>query len=306
MASYAQSDGDGNSILEAALELCEEIPVFPVSAKKTPALSKKRVDELFGDGKYGLHMATQDPDKVEVLFSQPRVTGIGMPTGKISGCTVIDVDCGTGKKHAETAKAWVEANRREKLWSTSVVRSPSGGIHYYCRYTDKVKTGTDRWAKGVDCRNDGGYVVIPPFMGYTWQRRVDRDDWPEPPPAIEQVIEKPQHFSGDTPEHIKAMIKAINSGEEWHAPVRDIVAHLVGSGWSDAEILRMSAQWTKQGFTHRETFEDLCVMINGIRVKIEKAKQPTDTEQVRIDKMVSIWNRMTPEGRTFVLGLLNG
>ena len=102
------------------------------------------------------------------------------------------------------------------------------------------------------------------------------------------------------------MIKAINSGEEWHAPVRDIVAHLVGSGWSDAEILRMSAQWTKQGFTHRETFEDLCVMINGIRVKIEKAKQPTDTEQVRIDKMVSIWNRMTPEGRTFVLGLLNG
>lgn len=303
---YSNSLPNGNSILDVALELIEQdIPVFPVSSKKTPSISKNRVDALFGDEKYGLHMASTDPDRVEVMFSEPRITGIGMPTGKISGCTVIDVDCGKGKKSRETAIAWLQVNREDTLWGSSVVRTQSGGYHYYCRYSEDVLTGTDRWAKGVDCRNDGGYVVIPPFMGYEWVRRVDRDDWPKVPPALKQAIVKPQHYDGDTPEHIKEMIRLISSGETWHDPVRDIVAHLVGSGWSDAEILRMTCQWTKGGYTDRQTFEQLCVMIAGARGKWDQRKMPVSTEQMRMDKMVDLWNRMQPSSRKAFLEVAN-
>ncbi len=188
MADVANISKGVNSsdILNKALELADEgTPVFPVSKQKRPALSKARVDALFGDGKYGFHMASTDPEKIEVMFSENGITGIGMPTGKVSNCTVIDVDCGKGKKHRDRATAWLEKNKGTVLWGTGVVRTGSGGLHYYCAYTEGVKTSASVYADGVDVRNDGGYVVVPPFMGYKWERQPEVEDRPKAPEVPE-------------------------------------------------------------------------------------------------------------------------
>ena len=287
---------DKENLINTAMELADNgIAVFPVSQRKNPAWSKKDADEQFGNGKYGLHMASKNPDRVELLFQHRGAAGIGMPTGKVNSVTVIDVDCGKGKKSRDEALSWLEAHR-EKLRGTTVVRTKSGGLHYYCQYTPEITSAGNVWAQGVDCRNDGGYVVIPPFMGYKYERQIDPEDWIVPPPVpVERTIAPKEVTGGETPEHVKKLIKIMNDAkgddQGWHTAARNLTAHLVGAGWEDAEILRLAVQWTKGGYTNRNTFEELCVMIAGARRKWKSDKAPKTTDQERIDQMGALFTR---------------
>ena len=293
-------------IVNTAMEIADSgIPVFPVNIRKMPAWTLEELGLERGQG--GFKIATTDPDEIERLFSHPQTTGIGMPTGKTSGCTVIDVDCGKGKKHQAEATAWLDQHRQSSLWGSAVVRTASGGLHYYCRYTEGLKNAASVWADGVDCRNDGGYVVIPPFMGYRWVRQTEKEDWPAPPAVPSGRQRGPiriEPHKGETPEQIVAMARLIKDGVTWHDPVRDIVAHLVGSGWSDAEILRFTFQWTWAGFDARTTFEDLCIMIAGARAKWSKDQEPVTTDQARIDAFAGIWNRSSPAARKVIADMV--
>lgn len=285
-----------DQIVNAALRLADNgVPVFPVSPKKTPVWEKGQSP----NGRDGLHAASTDPDEVEALFSHPRTTGIGMPTGKKTGVTVIDVDCGRGKPHRDAAMAWLDGARKSLLWGSTVVRTGSGGLHYYCRYKEGLKSGANVWAMGVDCRNDGGYVVVPPFMGYKYERETDPEDWPlvPDPPAERMKRTIVDLKDGKCPPEIMALRDLIEKGITWHDPARDIIAHLVGSGWSDAEILRFTFQWTWAGHHPAETFDQLCVMINGARDKWTRKDDPTSTEEARLWKLADTWNRSAPETR---------
>jgi hypothetical protein len=266
-----------------------------VSQKKTPVWEKGQSP----NGRDGLHAATMDPDEIVELFAHPRTAGIGMPTGKVSRVTVIDVDCGRGKPHRDAAMEWLDGARKSALWGATVVRTGSGGLHYYMRYREGLKTGANVWAMGVDCRNDGGYVVVPPFMGYRFERQTDPDDWPQvpEPPAARLRRAIVDLKDGKCPTEIMAMRDLIEQGVTWHDPVRDIIAHLVGSGWSDAEILRFTFQWTWAGHQPAETFEQLCVMINGARDKWTRKDDPTTTEEAKLWKLADTWNRSAPDTR---------
>jgi hypothetical protein len=292
-----------NDILNEALRLADNgIPVFPVGANKMPVWSLQELGLQRGEG--GLNMATTDEERIRFLFGNKKTTGIGMPTGKASDVTVIDVDCGRGKKNAEAAKAWLGQNR-DKLRGATVVRTQSGGLHYYCKYTPGIMSAGNVWAEGVDCRNDGGYVVVPPFMGYSYGRQIDRDDWPDPPPVPEKkkstADAKPHEVSPDVRAMIETLRLAQGDNQGWHTAMVRLTAHLVGSGWGDAEILRHVPQWTTSGYTHRETFEEVCIAITGMRVKVAKEQEPETGEQARLDKMGDLWNRMSPEGRKVFL-----
>lgn len=308
----AQKLPQNTDIVNTAIEMAEDgYPVFPVGHNKRPPYSNKDLGLKRGEG--GLKLASTDPEKVEKLFTDPRwagrVTGIGMPTGKLSNCTVIDVDCGTGKEHRDSAVQWLESQRKGPLWGAAVVRTGSGGLHYYCAYTEGIKTGASVYADGIDIRNDGGYVVVPPFMGYKWERQTDRDDWPSAPPVPEQrqrgSISAPEN-SGVTPPQIIEMARLIRDRVTWHEPVRDIVAHLVGSGWSDAEVLKFCFQWSWSGYEPRETFETICVMIQGARDKWEKknGKAPVDIEEIRAEKLLNAWDKCSPETRREFLDMV--
>jgi hypothetical protein len=137
-------------IISTALEIAEEYPVFPCDVKKRPVCQG------------GFKAATQDPDEIERLFSTQGAALIGVPTGAISGLSVIDIDVRDGKQ----GEKWVKDNA-ELLGQTRVAETQSGGWHYYYRHSGDIRNraGIDGC---VDVRGDGGYVIFPCSIGYKW------------------------------------------------------------------------------------------------------------------------------------------
>lgn len=80
-----------------------------------------------------------------------------IPTGKINGICVLDLDADKGG--VEAAERLFGLTPRSVL--TPVVKTPGGGYHFYFRYDRRAKTSADRIARGIDVRSDGGYVVGP-------------------------------------------------------------------------------------------------------------------------------------------------
>lgn len=64
-----------------------------------------------------------------------------------------------------------------------------------------------------------------------------------------------------------ALIRAIQSGDQWHNHCCRLVAHYVGRGATDTEILALAPALTLAGFTVADTERDLAKMIAGARGK---------------------------------------
>jgi hypothetical protein len=271
------------------------IPVFPTGRNKRPVWSNEELGLAKGEG--GLKQATTDADQIERMFAHPGTIGIGMPTGEVSGFTVIDVDCGKGKPKAMEARAWLEKHRREILPSR-VNRTASGGLHYLFRYTPGIKSATDVFGPGVDCRNDGGYIVVPPTPGYEVKRWLEDEDLGTVP--LHLVVQKGEGKraevrAGEVPPEVLAQIATIraNAGQ-WHNDMIRLVAHLVGSGWGDAEILRHVPDWTGSGFTHRETFDEVAVAIAGARAKWDQEKKMAERNENAVAAIKRAVRVLTP------------
>lgn len=147
-------------LVSKALEIAEEYPVFPCDVKKRPVCEG------------GFKAATQDPDEIERLFSVPNAALIGMPTGEISGLSVIDIDVRDGKG----GKDWREENA-EVLGSTRIAETQSGGWHYYYKHCDGIRNRAGI-AGCVDIRGVGGYVIHPESVGYRWLNDEDFAEFP--------------------------------------------------------------------------------------------------------------------------------
>ena len=148
-------------IISKALEVAEDYPVFPCDSKKRPVCQG------------GFKAATQDPDEIERLFAISGAALIGIPTGEVSGVSVIDIDVRDGKQ----GKEWVDKNA-EMLGVTRVAETQSGGWHYYYRHVPDIRNraGIDGC---VDVRGDGGYVIHPESTGYRWLNDEDFGAFPE-------------------------------------------------------------------------------------------------------------------------------
>jgi len=148
-------------LINIALEIGEQFPVFPCNTKKSPVCNG------------GFKAATQDPDEIERLFSLPNAALIGVPTGAVSGMSVVDIDVRDGKEGI----TWCHTNA-DNLGITKIARTQSGGYHYYYKHQDGIRNraGIDRC---VDVRGDGGYVIVPPSDGYTWMNDEELAEYPE-------------------------------------------------------------------------------------------------------------------------------
>lgn len=131
--------------------------------------------------KNGLKDASSVLAKIEELFAgQDQRCNIGVVTGKVSGITVIDIDVGSGKLGAESWAALIEEQGEPR---TLMAKTGSGGMHVYFKYNSALKTGSNRLGKGLDVRNDGGYVVVPPSRhrsggAYEWMNDSQLEDLP--------------------------------------------------------------------------------------------------------------------------------
>lgn len=135
-------------LVDAALAL--GLPCFPCDANKRPLTD------------HGFKDATTDPDRLRVMFADPRAVMIGVPTGAATGFVVVDVDV----KNGAQGGAWLDANS-ERFTQTRTIRTSSGGLHLcYIHPGQRVKNSASKIAPGVDVRGDGGYVIVPPSPGY--------------------------------------------------------------------------------------------------------------------------------------------
>lgn len=108
----------------------------------------------------GLKEASRDLAKIEEWFGDNApLSNIGLVTGEASGITVLDIDIGDGKFGAES---WAEAIKDHGEPITLTSQTGSGGMHVIFQYNSALKTASNVLGKGVDCRNDGGYIVAPP------------------------------------------------------------------------------------------------------------------------------------------------
>jgi len=108
----------------------------------------------------GLKEATRDLDLIDKWFNEKApLSNIAIVTGELSGITVFDIDTGDGKFGADS---WTEAIKDHGEPDTLMSQTGSGGTHVIFQYNSAVKTASNVLGRGVDSRNDGGYIVAPP------------------------------------------------------------------------------------------------------------------------------------------------
>lgn len=107
-------------------------------------------------------------------------------TGEANGITVIDVD--VKDKGREAMDGIIEV----ATINTPRATTPSGGYHLYFKYSPKLNNAskvitTAGQKRGIDIRNDGGYIIVPPTEGYHWKNHPDTTELQEIP---EEIIQK--------------------------------------------------------------------------------------------------------------------
>ncbi len=140
------------------------LPAFPCNSEKRP------LDEG------GFHTATRDTAELARMFDRRAATMIGVPTGRVSGLVVIDVDVKPGR---ESGMPWLDANRAS-LPQTRTHKTRSGGLHLLFRVPEgaEIRNSQSRIAPGIDVRGEGGYIIVPPSPGYALADDTQPADMP--------------------------------------------------------------------------------------------------------------------------------
>jgi len=131
----------------------------------------------------GFHDASKEPEAIKTLWNNRTNYNLGIATGEVSGFWVLDIDAEKG------GFKWLEEyeNKYGSLPETLTTNTGGGGKHYLFKIPRDVKIGctSDKIAKGVDTRGNGGYIVAPPSRHengnlYDWANSNDIVDAPRP------------------------------------------------------------------------------------------------------------------------------
>jgi putative DNA primase/helicase len=200
---------------------------------------------------HGCKDATSDVDAIRELWGR-RDFNIGLACGPSSGVFVLDVDAdppkGGGLPGPE-ALALLE-ERHGALPATLKVNTGGDGWHLYFRWPEgrelrnRARIHLDGQRTGLDCRADGGYVVLPPSIhpsgqAYAWQ--MDRGELLEAPEWLLDLLDPPKPAAAPAPE---LRVVKQNDGEAYgRAALRTAVERIrnVGDGSRHDAIYREAA-----------------------------------------------------------------
>lgn len=132
-----------NPTLAEALKLAQAgVPVFPVSQDRKPLVKWKEA-------------ATDDMAQVRRWWGRWPDAMPAMPTGAMSGISVLDVDMKNGKDgFAALRSLGLDPDTLTRVR----VQTPSGGGHIYFRRRKGLTNSASRLAPGLDVRGEGGSV----------------------------------------------------------------------------------------------------------------------------------------------------
>jgi hypothetical protein len=148
----------GGLTLDAALRLASAgLPVFPCNGK-VPLTD------------HGFKDATRDETVIRLRWAEAPDANIGVATGAAmngSKLIVLDVDGSEG----EASLAALQSLHGE-IPPTVGTRTPRGGRHLWMLAPSDVRIRCSAGKKlgpGLDVRGEGGYVIVPPSSGYSWE-----------------------------------------------------------------------------------------------------------------------------------------
>lgn len=229
-----------SSIKEHALHLAKVgWTIFPAPPGEKKSHKKA---EYSGGRDWG---ATRDPDEIRRDFERWPNANIGIPTGAINNCFVIDID----RKNGKDGFAALDAleTKHGKLPDTLQVESPSGSIHYYFRWPGfPVITKASPFAAGIDVRGDGGMVIAPPSVkpdagAYKWRNSLPIAD---PPQWLLDLVK-----AADTSERKES--RAAGRGEACAKDTRKVLDWLI-----ENNKITTDDAWREAGMALRDEFGD--------------------------------------------------
>lgn len=154
-----------NVFKENAEAICRELglSLFPIQPKnKIPATTN------------GFKEATRDLKRIKEWMKYQPTANIGVPTGKINGFWVLDVD-GRNNGFESLKELLAEGN---EIVPTTIVHTPGKGVHYYWQFDKRISVSRNGILPGVDIKSNGGYIVFPPSIHpnggiYRWAESSD-------------------------------------------------------------------------------------------------------------------------------------
>ena len=232
------------TMLDHALILAKNgVLIFPCNYQKAPMTPN------------GFKDATKDEATIKTWWTKWPFANIGMPTGKVNGIIVLDVDMDMKRGiDGEASLKALLAKQGGPLPVTRTVRTPRGGRHIHLDPLDTpIKNSTSKIGPGLDIKGDGGYVLMPPSQNgdgklYVLESNEGVADVPEW--LIKLIVEPvhktppPPRIYDDTParEKIEDALKYISPAchnQEW------VDIGMALHDWNPTEGLSIWDSWSR-------------------------------------------------------------
>lgn len=191
------------------------VPVFPctVPDPTAPEGSPERKGKR-PMVRNGFHAASTSPDSVRHDFAG-RPALIGAPTGVASGIVVIDTDPPSGEDSLFDLQSEIG-----DLPQTFTVKTARGGFHRYFRAWPGSTSSAGKLGQNIDVRGEGGYVILPPSVGY---EVVDATPPAELPDRYKELVtRRPAAEAPQAPEHPDFLTPAdLDTGDRYVTSILD-------------------------------------------------------------------------------------
>jgi hypothetical protein len=220
--------------------------VFPVGKNKRPLT------------KHGFQEATLDPEQIRAWWLWSPRALIAVATGRPSGIVGLDIDV----KQSRNGLVTLELLGVGGHPTAPTAHTPSGGLHILFGWPGfRIPCSTDKLGPGLDVRGDGGYLVLPPGPGRSWDPHLGPDTALPPLPQWivarctsrqQQSRRRPSfHRSRLTPYGRAALDDAVRRIRHAAAGQQELtlnseafrVARLVGRGLLPAEVAYEALVW---------------------------------------------------------------
>ena len=162
--------------LDAALAYARSAwAVLPVGTDKRPLTA------------HGLHDATADEAVILQMWGRWPSALIGVATGRVSGVIALDIDVRPSGSGFDSL-----ADLGLVVPDAPTARTPSGGLHFFFQAPNhNVRNSASKIGPLVDVRGDGGYIIVPPGPGRSWDP-IKNLDTTALPPMPEWLVAPPR------------------------------------------------------------------------------------------------------------------
>jgi hypothetical protein len=249
--------------------------VFPVVPGRKNPLSSN-----------GFKDATRNIEQINEWWIKTPNANIGVPTGKINGFFVLDVDIKRDKNGLIIKNGFETlehlTDQYGKLPDTVIQISGSGeGNHHLFKYREGIKSDVDI-LPGLDIRGDGGHIVAAPSIHesgskYEWElsSRPEDTEIAEAPEWLMKLIqqEKPTdkpHKAKPVSEYVR-ILQGVEEGERNNS-LMTLIGHLLARNIHYREAFEIVHIWNESRVNPPLSADTVTTAFNNI-MKKEAAKE---------------------------------